>query len=132
MIEETARTKLLAVAGLRLPILLEPSFDRSMQLSIDVRAAVGTTAQMIAHVMPAYWRWIAEGKPKRFNEMREANEPGQFYYNSYEDHIEVLGDGLYRFSIKLSDGPEGDEWIDGEFRIDGKDIVVTKERSYVS
>lgn len=51
----------------------------------------------------SYWRWCAEGKSEN-----------QHYYDDYRDHIEWVGPH-YKFSIQLSDSPEGDTWVRGTF-----------------
>jgi hypothetical protein len=60
--------------------------------------------QIIMDALSRYLRWISEGRPEK-----------QYYYDSYHDSINKIGDNKYSFYIQLSDSPEGDTWWNGEF-----------------
>jgi hypothetical protein len=68
-----------------------------------------------------YWQWIAEGKKKYRDE--------QYYYDTYHNYVEYLEElDTYEFNIQVSDSPTGDTWWEGEFKLDGQNIKVTKEK----
>ena len=56
-----------------------------------------------------YWRWRAEGQP----------EKPIFHLDRYHERVDYNAEtGLYEFRLQTEDGPEGDTWWSGAFRIE--------------
>jgi hypothetical protein len=71
-----------------------------------------------------FWRWCAEGKLPH-------GHGGQYYYDQYHEGIRYDPETKeYRFSIQVSDSPEGDTWWSGKFRYAGGEIGEIADESF--
>ena len=83
------------------------------------------STNLLSSALLNYWRWVAEGKPPRYDSY--AKPPiGQLYYDDYHNHMEYRG-GRYHFSIQTLDSPEGDIWWTGSFILDSR-MTITDVR----
>ena len=63
-----------------------------------------------------YWQWCAEGKSEQqAYDLRHNN----VQYDPATD--------TYTFSIQTKDSPEGDAWLSGRFRLNGRRIEILEE-----
>ena len=73
---------------------------------------VDSDANTLKSVFLRYLRWFCEGQQPDHGPDR------QYFYDPYHEHVEYdPNDKRYRFSIQLSDSPEGDDWWRGSFKV---------------
>lgn len=124
----------------------------------QVRYDTRSLEQTLLHLLPMYWRWCMEGKPPyQHGDYGKTNLHPQLYYDSYHNSLEWvpptednpeafrvtyasfqnkplldLSKGHYRFNIQTSDGPDGDDWVRGTFRLlpHGEIEIIEKSGYY--
>lgn len=87
----------------------------------------------ISKLLPHYERWVAEGKPPYSYTFEKDGLKPQWYYDSYHNHILKSDCGkMYSFNIQVNDGPDGDTWVRGHFKVDEFGVKILEQKAYVS
>jgi len=76
-----------------------------------------------------YSRWVAEGKKPYYQSVDGKPEDRQYFYDKYHNNITSEGDGVFTFSIQLSDSPSGDTWWHGKFNLTKDGLRIIEEET---